>query len=129
MQSDLSLFEKDTDIEKQFEYITRTILNARKVQIAGDEDEVTRNLSTKSIDYGDASNMVFELKNIDYFGRNLLHKFAFLHKSYEIMEILNTLFYKLKSEALPPVSTVDIFGNTALMLACIKRAGSENLND
>jgi ankyrin repeat protein len=118
VESHNSLIEKESDIDKQFDNITRTILNARKVQIGADDEDAGRVVS-RGVSISDTSSMVFELKNIDSFGRNLLHKMAYLHKSSEIFEILNTLFYKLKSEDLPPVTTQDLFGNTALILACI----------
>lgn len=77
----------------------------------------------------ESSNMLFELKNIDAFGRSILHKAALEHKSGELLEILNALFYKLKSDDLPPVTSKDLFGNTALILACIKRGASDNILD
>ncbi len=73
--------------------------------------------------------MLFELTNIDSFGRSILHKASLEHKSGELLEILNTIFYKLKTEGLPPVTSKDLFGNTALILACIKRGAADNIID
>jgi ankyrin repeat protein len=106
------------------------ILNARKVQISADDaDNGSIREIVKKSGVIESSNMLFELRNIDNFGRSILHKAALEHKSGEIFEILNTLFHKLDSEYLPPVTEKDMFGNTALILACIKRGASDNILD
>jgi len=73
--------------------------------------------------------MIFELKNINEAGRSILHRAALNHKSEEMGEVLKTIFEQQVKDNLPPITKNDIFGNTPLALACIKRSLIENLND
>lgn len=114
------LIEADVKQSQQAaEEIGMMILNSRKISLKDDPlGNVTqgKQVSKNSL----KNNMKFEILNKDANGRSIVHRAAFDQQSNQMNEVISALTPLSPEERRKEIESPDKYGNTALMLACIR---------